>query len=189
MEGTYSILWTSVPAFKNWALMFQCCVFDKIKPGKIFSFQMKNWRNCGFIFSKFFMPVSWAATWENKQSECASSEDSDPPSLIRVFAVRMKKPSVLSYPLSAQRRLWSNWANAQADLTLRWAHSHFLVLSCCGSFRLGTYLEMSSINRIAFNNACRWCELTLKLSICFVVRHFESWGDPFLFEFSVNWHS
>ena len=40
---------------------------------------------------------------------CAPSEDSDqpghPPSLIRVFAVCMKKAWVLSYPLSAQRRL------------------------------------------------------------------------------------
>ena len=40
---------------------------------------------------------------------CAPSEDSDqpghPPSLIRVFAARMKKAWVLSYPLSAQRRL------------------------------------------------------------------------------------
>ena len=57
---------------------------------------------------------------------CAPSEDSDkpwhPPSLIRVFAVRMKKARVLSYPLSAQRRLWSDWADAQADLSLRWAH-------------------------------------------------------------------
>ena len=61
---------------------------------------------------------------------CAPSEDSDqpghPPSLIRVFAVRMKKALVLSYPLSAQRRLWSDWADAQADLSLRWAHSHFV---------------------------------------------------------------
>ena len=44
------------------------------------------------------------------------SEDSDQlghlPSLIRVFAVRMKKAWVLSYPLSAQRRLWSVWADA-----------------------------------------------------------------------------
>ena len=40
-----------------------------------------------------------------------------PPSLIRVVAVRMKKPQVLSYPLSAQRRLWSDWADAQADLS------------------------------------------------------------------------
>ena len=37
----------------------------------------------------------------------------------------MKKAGVLSYPLSAQRRLWSDWADAQADLSLRWAHSHF----------------------------------------------------------------
>ena len=40
---------------------------------------------------------------------CAPSEDSDqpghPPSLIRVFAVRMKKAWVLSYSLSAQQTL------------------------------------------------------------------------------------
>ena len=66
----------------------------------------------------------------NKQSDCAPSEDSyqpgHPSSLIRVFAVRMKKYWVLSYPLSAQRRLWSDWADAQADLSLRWAHTHFV---------------------------------------------------------------
>ena len=48
--------------------------------------------------------VRWATTWQNQQNECAPSEDSDqpghPPSLIRVFAVRMKKAWVLSYPLS-----------------------------------------------------------------------------------------
>ena len=57
---------------------------------------------------------------------CAPSKDSDqpghPPSLIRVFAVRMKKGWVLSYPLSAQQRLWSDWVDAQADLSLCWAH-------------------------------------------------------------------
>ena len=61
---------------------------------------------------------------------CAPSEDSDQPghspSLIRVFAVRMKKAWVLSYPLSAQGRLWSDWADAQADLSLRCAHIHFV---------------------------------------------------------------
>ena len=50
---------------------------------------------------------------------CAPSEDSDqpghPPSLIRVFAVRMKRAWVLSYPLSAQRRLWSYWTDTLAD--------------------------------------------------------------------------
>ena len=60
---------------------------------------------------------------------CAPSEDSDqpghPPSLIRVFAVHMKKAWVLSYSLRAQRRLWSDWADAQADLSLPWAHMSF----------------------------------------------------------------
>ena len=81
----------------------------------------------------------WAATWQNQNYECVPSEDSDqpghpprlirvdqpghPPSLIRVFAVRMKKAWVLSYPLSAQQRPWSDWANAQADLSLPWAHT------------------------------------------------------------------
>ena len=38
------------------------------------------------------LEVKWAASWQNQQSDCAPSEDSDqpghPPSLIRVFAVR-----------------------------------------------------------------------------------------------------
>ena len=72
----------------------------------------------------------WAATWQNQQSDCAPSKDSDQPghlpSLIRDFAVRMKKAWVLSYPFSAQRRLWSDWADAQADLSLHWAHTHFV---------------------------------------------------------------
>ena len=81
---------------------------------------------------------NWAATWQNQQNECAPSEDSDQhghlPSLIigRVFVVRIKKPRVLSYTLSAQRRLWSDWT----ELSLRWAHFHFVgfVMSrliCC----------------------------------------------------------
>ena len=56
-----------------------------------------------------------AASCQNQQSDCAPSDDSDqprhPPSPSRVFAVRMKKASVISYPLSAQRRLWSDWAD------------------------------------------------------------------------------
>ena len=73
---------------------------------------------------------NWAASWQNQQNDCAPSEYSDqpwhPPSLIRVFAVRMKKAWVLSYPMSAQRRLRSDWVDAQADLSLRWAHRHFV---------------------------------------------------------------
>ena len=98
---------------------------------------------CQFLLSSFCM--SWVfALWQNQQSECAPSEDSDqpghPPSVIRVFTVRIKKACTLSYPLSAPRRLWSDWADAQADdsedwsdwaaaqadLSLRWAHSHIV---------------------------------------------------------------
>ena len=72
--------------------------------------------------------TKWAAL-DKTNCGCAPSEDSDqpghPPSLIRVFAVHMKKTWVLSYLLSTQQRLWSDW-DAQADLTLRWAHSHFV---------------------------------------------------------------
>ena len=74
--------------------------------------------------------LKWAVTWQNQQSECVPSEDSDqpghPPSLIRVFAVRMKKAWVLSYSLSAQWRLWSDWVDAKADLSLRWVHTLFV---------------------------------------------------------------
>ena len=77
---------------------------------------------------------------------CAPSEDSDqprhPPSLIRVFAVL----SMGSWPkLSScgQQRLWSDWADAQADLSLCWAHMPFcsfcheaaqLPFLCCHPF-------------------------------------------------------
>ena len=77
-----------------------------------------------------YAEIIWAPTWPNHSNDCAPSEDSDqpghPPNLIRVIAVLMKKAWVLSYPLSGQRRLWSDLADTQADLSLRWAHSHFV---------------------------------------------------------------
>ena len=42
-----------------------------------------------------------------------------------VFTVCMKKDWIFSYPMNAQRSLWSDWADAQADLSLRWAHMPF----------------------------------------------------------------
>ena len=57
---------------------------------------------------------------------CAPKEDSDqpghPPSLIRVFAVRSMGSWGPNVSSCGQRRLWSDWANAQADLSLRWAY-------------------------------------------------------------------
>ena len=44
---------------------------------------------------------------------------------ISIFTVHMKKAWFLSYPLSAQRRLRSDWLDAQTDLSLRWAQRSF----------------------------------------------------------------
>lgn len=56
----------------------------------------------------------------------ALKKDSDqpgyPPSLIRVFAVRMELGYNLRYPLRAKQRLFSDWANAHAYLSLHQAH-------------------------------------------------------------------
>ena len=61
---------------------------------------------------------------------CAPSEDSDqpghPPSLIKDFAVRSMGSYIRTHASSCgQRRLCSDWANAHADLSLRWAHMSF----------------------------------------------------------------
>ena len=80
---------------------------------------------------KFYYYTVFIKTFEPPHDKtntmaCAPSDDSDqpwhPPSLIRLFAVRIEKACVISLPLSTQRRLWSDWVDAQADLSLRWAH-------------------------------------------------------------------
>ena len=59
---------------------------------------------------------------------CAPSEDSDqrghPPSLI---SLRCPHEETLGpqLPNERLRRLWSDWADAQAGLSLRWAHRSF----------------------------------------------------------------
>ena len=70
----------------------------------------------------------WVEAWQNKQNHMGAHQSETQSSLgirpvwsvflIRVFAVRLKKPWVLRYPLSAKRKLWSD----SADLSLRWAH-------------------------------------------------------------------
>ena len=77
----------------------------------------------GFLTSQYF----WATSWQNHQNcICAQRRLRSAWAVWSVFAVRMKKAWVLSYPVSAQRRLLSDWADAQADLNLCWVHSHFV---------------------------------------------------------------
>ena len=94
------------------------------------------------------MKTTWATIWQNQQNECAPSEDSDqpghPPSLIRVFAVRMKNPWVLSYTLSAKRRLWSDWAESSLG-----AHSF-----CWFCHVVAHFIHHSRSNSIQLFHAC-----------------------------------
>ena len=69
-------------------------------------------------FLKWFQYENWAPSKD-------SDQPGHPPSLIRVSTVRLKQNWVLSYTLSAQRRLWSDWVGALADLSLRWAQKSF----------------------------------------------------------------
>ena len=88
--------------------------------------------------------------------ESAPSEDSDqpghPPSLIRVFVVRIKKAWVLSYSLSAQRRLWSDWADAQAVLSHRWAHMPF----CWFYHEVAQIYFIECVENISFFTSAYW---------------------------------
>ena len=93
----------------------------------------------------------------------APSEDSDEPghplSLIRVFAGRSMGSQGSKLSSCGQRRHWSDWAEAQADLSFRWAHmslcwfyheaAHFKFrtvkyLSCC-SISSPTSLQISDL--------------------------------------------
>ena len=69
--------------------------------------------------------IIWACARQNQQNDCRPSEDSDQPG---------HPPSLIEYSLYAWRSIgslathrahsedWSDWADAQADLSLRWAH-------------------------------------------------------------------
>ena len=97
---------------------------------------------------------------------CAPCENSDktghPPSMIRVFAVRMKKAWVLSYPLSAQRRLWSDWRMPRLILVFTGRTCHFVgfvmrLLKCApvGSQSLPFWKDPFSSSGLVYRKANR----------------------------------
>ena len=82
--------------------------------------------------------ISWTTAFQNQQNDVHPAKTQISLGIRTVWSESslsacMKKAWVLSYPLSAQRRLRSDWANAQSDLSLCWARIILLVLSCCGS--------------------------------------------------------
>ena len=70
----------------------------------------------------------WATSWQNQQNGMCTHQRQISLGIRPVwlvFAVRLKKARILSYPLGAQRRLWLDWAGAQADLNFRWVDMPF----------------------------------------------------------------
>ena len=101
------------------------CIFQ----GRIWSFTVHGSQNCknlSFLIAyKRYEPLH---DKPNKMT-CAPSEDSDQPghpsSLIRVVTVRSVGSLGPNTSSCGQWRLWSDWADAQADLSLPWAHRSF----------------------------------------------------------------
>ena len=92
---------------------------------------------------------------KTNKTTCTPSEDSDqpghPPSLIRVFAVRIKKHWVLSYPMSAQRRLWPDWGMSRLIRVFAWRKGHFIWF-CCAASHIEYFLEASKRPRAMHQN-------------------------------------
>ena len=111
---------------------------------------------------------------KNQQSECAPSKDSDqpghPPSLIRVFAVRMKKAWVLSYHWALSEESdqtgWMPrliWVFAGRTLTL-------LVLSRGGSNKRYNTDNQESIQKVSKN---KFCHVNFLLTTLHIVVHWK----------------
>ena len=94
----------------------------------------------------------WAGARKTNKMTCAPSIDSDqpghPPSRTSVFAMRLINRQRCKLSSCGQRRLWSDWADTQADLSLSWAHRSFCWF--CHAVAKGQILHL-------FSHACFLC--------------------------------
>ena len=146
-------LWKKYP----FSSFFCCCFVQASEPSWIANALPGD---IGTELFKYLRYLSWQKVKQNKTKQNHLSRLMTKPTnwhvrpaktqislgirpLWSVFAVHMKKAWILSYSLSTQGRHWSDWADAQADLSLRWARRIWvfagravilLVLSWRGSF-------------------------------------------------------
>ena len=77
-------------------------------------------------YKLFVVDSTWYQTTTNEPRHDKTNKVTVRPAKTQIsLGIRMKKHWILSYPVSAQRRLWSDWAGAKADLRLRLAHMPF----------------------------------------------------------------
>ena len=112
-----SLIWT------NYGLVMQCLHRSVILEDL---FVEHGYMNCPLF--KTFLLNEPQHDKTNKMT-CVPTEDSDQsrhqPSLIRVFAVRSVGSWGPKVSSCRQQRLWSDWVDAQADLSLCWARMSF----------------------------------------------------------------
>ena len=85
---------------------------------------------CVHLLSIFYISMKWARTWQNQQNDHPMWTESS----LSAWS---------SYLLSAQWRPWSDWADAQADLSLCCAHRSFCWF-CHAADHLITFLKKFS---------------------------------------------
>ena len=114
--------------------------------------------------------------------------------LIRVFTVRMETPWVLSDPLSAQWRLWSDWVDAQADPSIQWVQRFFVCFvmrwlrnemkwwNCCRQIMTGLRTIISYI--------CNRCDglVTTVWNVIYIYYNILSIFTVKLSSFGTDWH-
>ena len=144
-----------------------CCLLGNIKRAWNWTATAASYR----ITTQFEPPHG-----KTSKVACARSKDSDQPrhptSLISLRCAL--KGSKLSS--CGKRRLWSDWADAQAYLSLRWAHSHFadfvmrrLILILTDHYKRIQYgislhacvqarTSSSTVPRPLVVSACKWKE-------------------------------
>ena len=76
-----------------------------------------------------------ASAWQNQQNDWASREESDQHGIRPVWSVFAVHSMELRF-LRVDSENWSEWADAQADLSLRWVYMSFcwFFFSCGGSY-------------------------------------------------------
>ena len=114
------------------------------------------------------LPVHFFPLWKmsellhDKSNKMTSSrsEYSDkpghPPYLIPVITVRMKKPWVLIATHWAHSEDWSDWMDAQFDLSLRWVHRSFCLFCHASAQMVLMYTAIFS-----FSNTDKLCSIIL----------------------------
>ena len=109
------------------------------------------------------------------------------PSLARVFTVHMKKAWVLSYPLSAQRRLWSDWADALGGCP-GWSESSLGAHSFCWFCHVMAHI----INwQAQFFIACYHLQPEEPLTFLirsFIISHYFTWDSRDLMHHFIHVH-